>query len=565
MRARVVLLAGLVLGSLLSSTGGQSVPAGPSTAPATFRYAVLADTHIAQPAELARFRQFLYTIQDSKVDFLLMLGDICGHAPEYLPQIREVIDQSGLKVYVIPGNHDDNYGKNPEWYATAFPTHFSFEHKGWRFVMNDSQVPPPAEWLRQQLPETGDQPVVYCQHYPPTSTQTLAEEPWAELAKHTNIRLVLFGHEHSRRSGQIGPVRYEVLNKCFLTGEDGIAHFYILQAGPDGKTDIQEFPLEALKLREPSDALPIVEVKKPHSGDILRNGAVFAGTARDDKGLRRVEYSVDWGAWQPAKGTASWAFRLKTQTLADGHHLFKIRAIDSTGQPSIKMGTVLAMVENHRPRNKYVHRFQQGVDGYDGGTDATVRQPNHPKSPSGEAGETSDLECWTSKDGKSEFSEFYIRFDLAHARIPEDASLKRVTLTVFGSRQNQIDENGRLCGYLVGVMQGPWKSGMSLSDRPGTPAWRSPLDPVPMPALVGTWPYLDGRQLPMPPQPIRIDLTPIRETLQQWLHDPATNHGLVFSPAGGRAYNMSAKGNGCSIATLRPQLEIEVEPPQTTR
>ena len=306
----MVLLASIVLAGLLPPASGQSLPASQPTAGPAFRFAAITDTHIAQPAELARFRRFLCTIQDLKVDFLLMLGDVCGHAPEYLPQVREVIEHSGLKVYTIPGNHDDNYGKNPEWYDTAFAaTHYSFEHKGWHFVMSNSQVPAPATWLGKQLAVAGDRPIVHCQHYPPTPKQIVNDQPWAELAQHPNVRLVLFGHEHRRDTRQIGPVRYEVMAKCFFTGGTDAGHYYILDAYAGGRTQIQEFNLADLQLHEPADQVPVITVGQPHDGDILRNGTTFAGAATDDKAVKRVEYSVDWGTWQPAEGTRSWKFR----------------------------------------------------------------------------------------------------------------------------------------------------------------------------------------------------------------------------------------------------------------
>ena len=233
---------------------------------------------------------------------------------------------------------------------------------------------------------------------------------------------------------------------------------------------------------------------------------------------------------------------LNTESLADGHHLFKVRAIDSADQASIELGTVLAMVENHRPQNTHLFRLQQGVAGYDGGQNVTVRRSDRAKSPSGDEGQASDLECWTSKDGKGEFSEFYIRFDLAKAGIPKDARIRRVTLTLFGSRENQIDDQGKLCKYYVGILREPWKNDMSFQTRPSKPGWLSPIEPDPKPAFALAWPYLGGRQLPMPPQPMTIDLTPIKDTVQKWLADPASNCGLVFSPAGGRAYNLSAQG-----------------------
>lgn len=560
MLLRLILMASVVLAGFWSPVGGQSLPASqPGEAPA-FTFAAISDTHIAQPGELARFRQFLCTIQDRRIDFLLLLGDVCGHAPEYLPQVREVIEHSGLAVHVIPGNHDDNYGRNPEWFDTAFAKpYYSFDHKGWHFVMSDSQSPPPAAWLGEQVDAAHGSPIVFCQHYPPTSKQPIDALPWAELARHPNVKLVLHGHEHKRRTGQSGDTRYEVLASCFFTNKPDVAHYYIVDAYPDGKTRMREFSLDDLKLREPTDHVPTVTILQPHEGQILRNGTTFVGGATDDKGVKRIDYSVDFGPWQPASGTQSWKFQLNTASLADGHHLFRVRSIDSADQASIDLGTVLALVENHPPQAGRVFRFQQGVDGYDGCTDVTVRQPDRPKSASGEEGEASDLECWTGKDGKGEFCEFYIRFDLAKARIPTNAAIKRATLTLYGSRQNQIDDQGKLCRYFVGLPQQPWKADMTFATRPEMPGWRSPTDAPEQAALSLTWPYLGGRQILIPPQPIVIDLAPIQETLQQWLRDPTSNCGLLVSPAGGRAYNMSVKGSRFKIATLRPKLQIEIE------
>lgn len=559
---RLMLVATALTGLIPAATSkGQSQPARPaSTQPAAsaeFTFAAITDTHIAKPDDLAGLRRFLHTIKDRKVDFLLILGDICGHAPDYLPQAREIIEHSGIRVHVIPGNHDDNYGKNPEWFIDAFQEScYSFDHKGWRFVMHNSQNPLPPEWLRKQF--AGNRPIIFCQHYHPTAEQTVEDQPWAELAREPDIKLTLVGHAHRRASKRIGSVSYEVLGNCFFNGRTQDRNYYLIDVLADGRTRLREFSLADLDMKEPTDAVPTVTLCQPQAGEILRNGVVLTGKAHDDKALQKVECSIDFGPWQLAEGTTSWQFQLDTTKLADGHHFIRTRAVDCAGQSSIKMATLLAMVQNHPSQNKHIYRLQQGIDGYDGCRDVTVRRHEDHKSPGGEDGEPEDLECWTHQDGQREFSEFYIRFDLTKAGIPQDATIKRVTLTLYGSRQNKIDDQGQLCRYYVGVMKEPWKQDMTFATRPGKPGWLCPSEPPADAALTLCWPYLGGRQMLIPPQPIRIDLTPIREVVQGWLAKPLSNHGLVFSPAAGRAYNMSAKGSRCSLATLRPQLEIEL-------
>lgn len=542
-------------GSALSQTASQQVER-PS-----FAFAVITDSHIADAAQLARFRAFVYTIQDRRVDFLLILGDVSGHVPEFLPQIQDVIEHSGLKVYPIPGNHDDNYGRNPEWYNSAFKQpYYAFDHKGWHFVMSDSQVPPAREWLERELAAGGGKgPAVFCQHYPPLPKMGNDQMPWAELLKHANVKLVLTGHEHSRSTRQFESLTYQVLDKCFFTGEQDPGHYYIIQAFAGGTTQIAEYSLRELTLREPADKAPVVAITGPRIGQTLHNGTVLRGTAQDDKSVQKVECCVDWGTWQRAERTRDWRFNLDTTRLADGHHVLCARAIDSAGQPSTALAEVMVFVENHQQEPGRAFRFQQGVAGYEGCWDVTVRQPDGPKAADGHEGEPSDLECWTGRNGKSEFNEFYIRFDLAGSKIPKGAKIKRATLTLFGSRQNQVDPDGKASRYLVGVVREPWKTEMTFKTRPAEPGWFCAEPREAKAALSLVWPYLGGRQIIMPPQPVVIDLTPIKDVLQGWLAHPAGNSGLVFSPAAGRDYNMSCKGSRCKIASLRPRLEIEIE------
>jgi hypothetical protein len=234
------------------------------------------------------------------------------------------------------------------------------------------------------------------------------------------------------------------------------------------------------------------------------------------------------------------------------------RSLSSPIGPAIELPQVICLVANRTDRQPNVFRFQQGVDGYEGCTDVTVRKHNDPKDPNGADGQNDDLECWlTGPGGKTEFSEFYIRFDLAKANIPTD-KIKSVRLVLFGSRQNGIDANGRRCEAMVSAMQEAWTPEMTFKTRPAGPAWLAEADPKVKPALRFAWPSLGGRQLLIPPQPVVIDLTDMKPQVQQWLKTPSSNHGLVFSPCAGGNYNMSAKSSRGDITTLRPRLEIEI-------
>lgn len=537
----------------------------PASRPAPFTFAVVTDTHIADADHLARFRQFLLSVQDHRPDFLLILGDLCGQAPEYLSQMQEVVRHSGLKVYCIPGNHDDDYGRRPEWFAPAFgPSHYSFDHKGWRFIMNDSQRADMAGWVDEQLTIAGGAPVVFCQHYPPQGPQAATQAPWPQLGRAGNVRLVLTGHWHRRQSLPVGPITCEVLKNCsFAPGQDE-SEYYLVDVLADGLTKIRPFPLAELTLREPTDKVPTIKLDAPRTGQALRGRALFAGTAADDRAVQSIELSVDFGPWQPIASQAKWQASFDTRQLPDGHHFFRVRSVDSAGQPATHLPTILALVDNKpQPATATVFRFQQGTNGYDGCHDVTVRRFEEPKSPDGTEGQPTDLECWTFRQGQREFNEFYIRFDLGRSGIPRDARIRRASLTLFASRQNMVDPEGRLCRYYLGVLPEPWTTDMTFATRPRLPAWLVNEQPEPKADLVGIWPGLGSRQAILPPQPVVIDLTPLRQVIQQWLAHPASNHGLVFSPAPGRDYNVSVKGSRCEIVTLRPILQIELQDPAT--
>lgn len=543
MKRRTALLL-LLLCALLAAAG----PAA-GEQPASFKFAAISDTHIAAPEDLAAFRQFLFTIQHEKPEFLLILGDICGHQPEYLPRIKEIIDASGLPVHTVSGNHDDNYARNPEWYEPVFGRmYYSFDHRGWHFIMNWSQSQP-LDWLRADLAATDSAtPIVFCQHYPP-GDDAPAEQPWKTLLSHPNVTAAIAGHQHSWGEQQLGHIRSYTLDACFFTGGRNPGSYYLVEALPEQGLSFRAFPVADLALKSPPDEVPTVVLERPVNGAVLRGRADLTGAAADDGTIARAEYRLDRGEWRSAEGLARWHVSLDTAALSDGHHLLEARAIDDAGQPSITYASAVVLVRN-TPPNPQAHSFQQGVNGYTGCTGVTVHKHE---------ADTSDLECWVWGGGNREFSEFYLRFDLSGSSLPTDAKITRATLTLYCNRENFQSVGGNTADYLVGVMRQPWTEDITFAGRPARPGWFVPDEPSPAPDLVGSWPVFGGVQNVHPPQPVRIDLTPIAAEIAGWLRDADTNHGLVFSPAAGANYNMSFASTTYPIATCRPNLEIEIE------
>jgi predicted phosphodiesterase len=298
---------------------------------AGFRFAAIADTHFRTPEALGEFRQFLHALREQgSVDFLLILGDICAHAPEYLPLARNVADTSGLQVYGVAGNHDDDYGRRPEWYESSWgQSRYTFDHKDWRFVVYSDMARPDA-WLRAALAQApADRPTVFCRHYPPNDYQAdAANEPWKTVLAKGNVRLALCGHTHSERQWRLAELPGLTLGASFFQPPRP-TYWYLFEATAKDVRLLRKAPVDELPRQEIADALPTISFDDDGAEGAPLSGRVrVAGKAADDKTVDRVEYSIDFGDWRPAQGGASWHFDLHTRSLPDGHHVLTARVTD---------------------------------------------------------------------------------------------------------------------------------------------------------------------------------------------------------------------------------------------
>ena len=79
----------------------------------------------------------------------------------------------------------------------------------------------------------------------------------------------------------------------------------------------------------PDGSPPSIAITTPADGQTLLSGNVtVSGTARDDRGLARVEASTDNATWRPCAGTENWTCRL---VLAEGPVTIHARALDNSG------------------------------------------------------------------------------------------------------------------------------------------------------------------------------------------------------------------------------------------
>ncbi|MBW7997916.1 MAG: DNRLRE domain-containing protein [Candidatus Glassbacteria bacterium] len=519
------------------------------------RFLALTDTHIASGGDLGRFRDFLHSVRDRDVEFAVVLGDIVGHQPEYLEGVRQVAERAELPVYLLPGNHDDNYARNTEWWTSVFPSpYYRFSHAGYHFVMNWSQDREgPLGWLEAALDSIPPgEPIVFCQHYPPGYSGAPDEGPWPLLAgRSSDLVAALSGHTHRRMSDTVGTIRSETLDNCAMDPRRE-GHFYEITLTGKDITKIEAFPFSELALGSPDNAPPTVAVENDSAYFVLAGPLEVRGTAADDAGLAAVEWRIDNSAWLAAEGTGEWSVPLDPSQLAPGHHLLRLRSRDDAGMNSLGFAAATLYVPEPEPVGNTVV-LSQGIAGYSGCTDITVM--GHAPEANNDGG---DLDCWVyGPDGSQEFSEFYIRFDLRGARPEPDAEVSSVRLELFCSRQNSISPADGDDLYRTGLAGGQWSEEITFRTRPPQPGWLA-ADEREIEQETAEWPVPAGMQEIRPEVKLVVDLDGFAGDVERWLDNPRDNHGWVISPVR-EDYNISFRSREYWIPSMRPRLVIEFE------
>ncbi len=100
----------------------------------TLKFAVMADVH----SDWENFRQALERAKGD-VGFVVVVGDLTtiGKKSELL-EAKRILDESGLKYYVIPGNHDVWYDRrlNKDFFSEVFgKTYGSFKKDNFKYIL----------------------------------------------------------------------------------------------------------------------------------------------------------------------------------------------------------------------------------------------------------------------------------------------------------------------------------------------------------------------------------------------------------------------------------------------
>ena len=155
--------------------------------------------------------------EKEKPELIIVSGDLSQDCTlESYRHLANVLDDCGVKYYLMPGNHDDvdvlNSAFNYKWKKNSID--YFVKHHGWFFYLVDTAMYPREEGelsneqlskLESFLKEHISSPVIVFMHHHPV----LINSPWMDrmmlkqneefnslVKKHINIKAVLFGHIH---------------------------------------------------------------------------------------------------------------------------------------------------------------------------------------------------------------------------------------------------------------------------------------------------------------------------------------------------------------------------------
>ncbi len=201
-------------------------------------------------------------------DMVLVTGDIVQEDPRGYSHLRQALGSLRKPVLCLPGNHDDV----PQMHATLRGGPFQIggwrDHANWRVVMLDSVVPhrdggrladSELQALDQALAGAGRRHVLVGLHHHPVPMASAwldevglenADDFFAVIDRHPNVRAIVWGHVHQSHDAQRGAVRllstpstcaqFQPASQTF-TVDSRPPGYRILELGADGaiRTEVQ--------------------------------------------------------------------------------------------------------------------------------------------------------------------------------------------------------------------------------------------------------------------------------------------------------------------------------------
>jgi predicted phosphodiesterase len=102
----------------------------------TFRFVVVGDSH----SDTVDYQKVLEAATAEGPDFIIHVGDLTrvGDTGD-LRKAKQLLDQTGISYYAIPGDHDVVNSKNTDNFQSVFSQPYqAFDHNGFRFILLDN-------------------------------------------------------------------------------------------------------------------------------------------------------------------------------------------------------------------------------------------------------------------------------------------------------------------------------------------------------------------------------------------------------------------------------------------
>ena len=267
----------LLRGGALSLTSGMEVADSEPIPAVTF--AAVTDLHYADkpPAgsrhyrdTIAKLREALAWFEETRVDFLVELGDCIDQAPDvptetgYLKRILTELRKLHKDTHYVLGNHCVSTLTKTQFRASTggSTSHYSFNRRGFHFVVldacfradgvpygannfdwKDSEIPAEErDWLRADLSKTDRKTVVFVHQRldvgPPFGIRS-AGEVRSILEQSGKVLAVFQGHEHPGAYSEIGGIHYCTLS-AMVEGPAPDANAYsVVRLYPSGELIVE--------------------------------------------------------------------------------------------------------------------------------------------------------------------------------------------------------------------------------------------------------------------------------------------------------------------------------------
>jgi 3',5'-cyclic-AMP phosphodiesterase len=160
-----------------------------------------------------------------RADAILLTGDLVHDDPAGYELLRARFGDSGAPVHCLPGNHDDPADVSGALAGPPFVHDFARRYGAWMIVVLDSTIAgehgghlddEQLARLDAALTAQPDAHALICLHHHPVPHGSAwldelmldnAEDFFAVLARHENVRALAWGHTHQPFEGNRGRIR----------------------------------------------------------------------------------------------------------------------------------------------------------------------------------------------------------------------------------------------------------------------------------------------------------------------------------------------------------------------